>query len=66
MFKPVLKYFFSILTGTVDKFWGKKIKGLSEKSIATPATPEQESFASKLTYIQSSEIAVKSKGNCLK
>ena len=45
---------------------GKKFKGLSEKSIATPATPEQESFASKLTYIQSSEIAVKFKGNCLK
>ena len=39
---------------------------MSEKSVTNPATLEEESFASKLTYIQSSEIAVKFKGNCLK
>ena len=65
IFQPDLKYF-QIFSGTVDnlKGWWKS-KGLSEESITTPATLDN-SFATKLSYIHNSKIAVKFQGNCLK
>ena len=64
IFQPDLKYF-QIISGTVDKILRWKSKGLSEESITTPATLDN-SFATKLSYIHNSKIAVKFQGNCLK
>ena len=54
-----------MFSGTIDKTFGWKSKGLSEESIRTPANSENSGVA-RHNYIHNFKIAVKFKGYCLK
>ena len=62
--QPVFKYF-QIFSGTIDKRLGWKLKWLSEESITTPDT-SNNNFTPILAHTHNSKTAVKLEGNYLK